>query len=146
MLPQDFAGWIGPAAQLICRRYRLFASVCVAQAALESGWGRYVIGRYNVFGRKWNGQGPYIEKTTQEYLHGEWLTMVDKFADYQNLEEAIDDWCLLITEEPLYADCLHFLQDRDGFVYALGPVYATDPDYAVKVLRIIKAYGLENLD
>lgn len=146
MTPQEFISWLGPAAQLTCKQYRLFASVCVAQAALESGWGKYKIGEYNLFGRKWAGQGAYIEKTTQEYLNGQWVTIVDKFIDYTSLEEAIADWCILLTQEPLYADCLNYLQDRDGFVKAVGAVYATDPEYADIVLRIINTYDLSKLD
>jgi flagellum-specific peptidoglycan hydrolase FlgJ len=146
MTPQEFIAWLGPAAQVICKQYRLFASVCVAQAALESGWGKYTIGEYNLFGRKWDGHGSYIETTTQEYLNEQWVTITDKFADYANLEEAIADWCMLLTEEPLYADCLNYLQDREGFVKTIGPVYATDPAYADKVLSIIDTYGLAELD
>lgn len=146
MTPQEFISWLGPAAQSTCSQYRLFASVCVAQAALESGWGKYTIGQYNLFGRKWDGHGEYIEKTTQEYVNGQWITIMDKFADYASLEDAVADWCVLLTEEPLYADCLNYLEDREAFVTTVGAVYATDPEYAAKVLRIINNYNLAELD
>ena len=146
MSPQEFIDWLGPAAREVCRRYGLFASVCVAQGALESGWGKYIIGRYNLFGRKWNGQGAYLELDTKEYLNGQWVTVTDTFQDYSSLEEAIEDWCVLLTEEPLYAGCLAYLNDREGFVTAVAKVYATAPDYAAKVLRIIEGYRLAELD
>jgi flagellar protein FlgJ len=146
MTAQEFIQWLGPAARDLCRKYSLLASVCVAQGALESGWGQYIIGQYNLFGRKWNGAGAYVEKTTQEYLDGEWQTIVDRFQDYANLEEAVEDWCILLTEEPVYALCLDYRFDLEQFVQMLGPIYATDPDYAGKLLSIVRTYRLEEWD
>lgn len=146
MSPEEFIAWLGPAARQVCREYDLPASVCVAQGALESGWGRYVIGEYNLFGRKWNGSGTYIEKTTEEYIDNDWQIITAKFQDYSSLEEAIADWCVLITEEPVYASCLDYRRDVESFVRTLGPVYATDPDYAEKVLVTIHANDLTSLD
>lgn len=146
MSPDEFVAWLAPAAQTACRPYQLPASVCIAQAALESGWGQYVIGDYNLFGRKWNGTGPYIEKVTEEYSDGEWLTVAAKFQDYSSLTEAIEDWCILITQEPVYAPCLVYRDDVEGFVQVLAPVYATDPNYADKVLATISANNLTQFD
>ena len=146
MTAEEFIEWLGEAARRTCGSYGLFASVCVAQAALESGWGQYIIGKYNLFGRKWGGSGAYIEQTTQEYEEGEWITIVDKFQDYDSLDAALADWCVLITEEPVYAPCLQYLNDREGFVAVLGPIYATDPDYAEKIMSIISSYSLAVLD
>jgi len=146
MTPEEFVDWLAPAAKTICARYNLFASVCIAQGALESGWGDAVIGRYNLFGRKWNGTGRYIEVFTQEYYDGEYQTIVAKFQDYDTLEEAIEDWCILITEEPVYEPCLEYQNDLEEFVRTLGPIYATDPDYADKVLSTIYANDLTEYD
>lgn len=55
MEADEFINFIGDAAGNICAEYNLPASVCIAQAAIESGWGKYCIGNYNYFGRKWNG-------------------------------------------------------------------------------------------
>lgn len=146
MIPEEFIAWLAPIAQAICRQYQLFASVCIAQGALESGWGQYVIGQYNLFGRKWNGAGPYVEKATQEYYNGEWQTIIARFQDYASLDEAIADWCILITEEPAYAECLSYIDDRESFVRVLAPVYATDPEYAEKILATIAANDLAQYD
>lgn len=146
MDPDEFIAWLAPAACSVCPSYRLPASVCVAQAALESGWGKYCIGNYNLFGRKYNGSGPYIEEVTEEYINGEWLTVTAKFQDYASLGEAVQDWCILITQEPAYAVCLDYLDNVEKFVQNLAPIYATDPDYADKVLATIRANNLTQFD
>ena len=149
MDPEEFINSIGNAAGNICAEYNLPASVCIAQAAIESGWGKYCIGNYNYFGRKWNGWGNYTEQKTQEYVNGEYETIIDKFQDYDSLENAIKDWCVLMTEEPAYADALAEWEstwDVEAFIRAMAPVYATDPDYADKIISTINANNLMRFD
>ena len=144
MLPEEFVAWLAPTAQRICPAYDLPTSVCIAQGALESGWGKYTIGQFNIFGRKWNGVGAYIEVETEEYYDGQWQTIVAKFQEYDNLEEAVEDWCILITLEPVYSACLEYRTAVESFVHLLGAIYATDPQYAGKVLATITANNLED--
>jgi len=144
MSSEEFIAWLAPEAQIICRKYDLPVSVCVAQGALESGWGKYIIGQFNLFGRKWNGVGAYIEVKTEEFYDGQWQTVVAKFQDYATLSEAVEDWCILITEEPVYRACLEYRTEVEEFVRILGPIYATDPEYAVKVLLTIAANHLKD--
>lgn len=149
MAPDNFIEMIGNAAGKICADYNLPASVCIAQAALESGWGEYVIGNYNYFGRKWNGWGNYTEQETQEYFNGEYETIIDKFQNYDFLEDAIKDWCVLMTEEPAYTDALAQWESTwnvEAFVRAMASVYATDPNYAEKILSTINANNLMRFD
>lgn len=149
MTPDEFIDFIGDTAGRICAKYNLPASVCIAQAILESGWGRYCIGQFNYFGRKWNGWGNYVRQQTTEYINGEYVTIYDKFQSYESLEEAIRDWCILITEEPAYADALAEWRNRwvvEDFVYVLAPVYATDPNYADKIVATIEANDLYRFD
>ena len=149
MTPDEFIDFIGDTAGKICAKYNLPASVCIAQAILESGWGRYCIGQFNYFGRKWNGWGNYVRQQTTEYINGEYVTIYDKFQSYESLEEAIKDWCILITEEPAYADALAEWRSRwvvEDFVYVLAPVYATDPNYADKIVATIEANDLYRFD
>lgn len=150
MTPDEFINWLGPKAATVAHKWNLPASVLIAQGALESGWGRYVIGDYNIFGRKWNGIGPYIVTETQEWsdTYG-YYTIEDRFQDYNSLEEACEDWCILMAEEPAYAEAWQIWSntfDVASFVYAMGSVYATDPDYANKVLSIIDANTLQAYD
>lgn len=149
MEPEEFIELIGNPAGKICANYNLPASVCIAQAAIESGWGRYCIGNYNYFGRKYNGWGNYVTKETQEYINGQYETITDRFQSYDSLEDAVKDWCALMTDEPLYAEALaewHKTWDIGAFVEAMAVVYATDPDYARKVMVTIRANDLERFD
>ena len=151
MTPDEFIDFIGDTAGKVCAEYNLPASVCIAQAILESGWGRYCIGQFNYFGRKWNGWGNFVRQQTTEYDYDSChcITIYDKFQSYSSLEEAIRDWCVLITEEPAYSNALAEWQQNwnvEDFVYALAPVYATDPDYAHKIIATINANNLYRFD
>ena len=151
MTPDEFIDFIGDTAGKVCAEYNLPASVCIAQAILESGWGRYCIGQFNYFGRKWNGWGNYERRQTTEYDYDSchYITIYDKFQSYSSLEEAIRDWCVLITEEPAYSNALAEWKSNwnvEDFVYALAPVYATDPDYAHKIIATINANNLYRFD
>ena len=146
MTCEEFIDWIAPVAQRICKSYGLPASVCISQSAIESGWGDYSIGNYNLFGRKWNGSGNYIEVPTREYYDGEWCTINAKFQDYNSLDEAIEDWCILITQEPCYQEVNNHLGNIEDFVRTLAPIYATDPNYANGILNTINACDLTQYD
>lgn len=149
MTPDEFITFIGNTAGKVCAEYNLPASVCIAQAILESGWGKYCIGQYNYFGRKWNGWGNYEKQQTTEYENGEYVTIYDKFQSYSSLEEAIEDWCILITEDYKYSDVIvswHENWSVKDFVYTLAPIYATDPDYAYKIMATINANNLTRFD
>lgn len=146
---ENFIEYIAPAAQKICPKYNLPASVCIAQAILESGWGKYCVGDYNYWGRKWGGWGNYAVYSTDEYINGEWVTINAKFQSYDSLEQAVEDWCQLIREEPCYAparDAWHAPWILTDFVNALAGVYATDPGYANKVMDTITYNNLMQYD
>ena len=142
----EFINWLAPVAQEICKSYGLFPSVLIAQGALESGWGKYIIGNYNLFGRKWNGEGNYIEKETQEWDGSQYITITAKFQDYDTLDEAVEDWCILLTQEPCYQEVNNHLDSVEDFVRTLAPIYATDPNYANGILNTINACDLTQYD
>ena len=149
MTPEEFIEWLAPSAVAQCKPYNLPPSVVIAQAALESGWGNYTIGEYNLFGRKAVADDHYIIVQTEECYNGNWVTIEDAFKLYGSLLEAIDDWCILITQEPAYLPAWGIwcaTGDVEQFVYAIGPVYATDPEYAQKVMATIRANDLLQYD
>ena len=145
MTPEEFIDWLAPVAQRICPRYKLYASVCIAQAAMESGWGRYTIGDYNIFGRKAADGDLFTEVRTEEYYDGELVSVVDKFKLYGSLEEAVEDWCLLLTQEPVYVGHVDN-NSLETFVQTMAPIYATNPDYARDILATIAASRLTQYD
>ena len=145
MEAQEYLDMMSPAAKTICEKHGLPWQVVTVQGAMESGWGETVSGKLNFFGRKWGGWGTYTECPTWEVEEGVEVEIVARFQDYDTPEQAIEDWCILIEEEPCYAPALNVWKetsDIEEFVYALGPIYATDPEYANKIWCTILANGL----
>ena len=121
------------------------AHFMIAQAALETGWGRAELRfsdgtpTYNLFGikagRGW--RGAVAEATTTEYLNGAAQKTVERFRAYSSYAEAFRDYASLLASNPRYAGVLN-QQDPAGFARGLQQAgYATDPMYAEKLERII---------
>lgn len=146
MKTQEFINWLVPAAKDVCCQYRLPASVCIAQGALESNWGEAVIGKYNLFGRKWNGIGRFIEVSIQEFQDDGYQIAVAKFKDYDSLAEAVTDWCLLIREDIRYYACRKAKGDYGKFVAAFSAHTSPDRTYHDKLLATIHANQLRQYD
>lgn len=149
MEPERFINMIGDTCRNVCLAYNLPASVCIAQAILETGWGEYLSGSYNYFGRKAvSGDDQEIQET-EEYINGHYVTVTAGFKNYSCLKDAVEDWCYLIREEGVYKNAVNSWDSTwnlTQFVTALAKVYATDPDYAQKVLDTIAANDLTVYD
>lgn len=146
MTPDEYLAWIIPAAKSSCEFYGLPWQVVVAQGAIESQWGKYGIGNggFNLFGRKWGGWGNYTEEETEEVYDGERQTITAKFQSYDSLEQAINDWCELMEwgDYKPFSDQFKIDGDLNAFVSGVASIYATDPEYASKILDTIKACDL----
>lgn len=142
---QDFINMVSEPAQEACSESGLPWQVPVAQSAIESSWGEDVSGVNNYLGRKWGGEGTYTECNTQECIEGEVIDTVAKFQDYDDIAGCFKDWCVLVEEEPCYADALavwNNTQSIEQFICAFAPIYATDPNYADKIWDTINACEL----
>ena len=144
MSPSDFFEWIAPTATKICFEYNLYPSVCMAQGAIESGWGEATIGEFNLFGRKAvRGDKSITLQTSEQNEDGSWYEIDAPFKLYDSLDEAIRDYCILLTEEPCYMDALRFIgKDRDAYIEAMASVYATSQEYANSIKNTIAANDL----
>ncbi|MCK9284396.1 MAG: flagellar assembly peptidoglycan hydrolase FlgJ [Rhodocyclaceae bacterium] len=147
---RDFVNRIWPHAAEASRATGVPAHFMVAQAALETGWGksepRYGDGRpsYNLFGikagRNWNG--PVVEADTTEYVNGVARNQAERFRAYGSYGEAFRDYANLLAANPRYAGVLGS-QDGSAFARSLQQAgYATDPLYAAKLERIISGTTL----
>lgn len=143
--PVDFIRNLLPQAEAAARELGISAKTLVAQAALETGWGKHQIKNadgspsYNFFGIKAHGQwnGASVSKTTQEYSGGTAHAEVAAFRSYSSPAEAFNDYVKFIKSNPRYADALQ--HGGDGHRYAEGlqrAGYATDPAYAQKIGKI----------
>jgi peptidoglycan hydrolase FlgJ len=117
----------------------------VAQAALETDWGRSVPrdanGRssHNLFGVKASGEwnGSSVSSTTQEFQGGAVRATTAEFRAYSSPAESFQDYVALLQNDPRYATALNTGGNVAAFAQALQRGgYATDPDYARKVSAV----------
>jgi flagellar protein FlgJ len=128
------------------------AHFMIAQAALETGWGRAQLRStdgaptYNLFNIKAgpNWKGPVVELPVTEYANGRAYTENARFRVYGSYAEAFRDYASLLRNSPRYAGVLG-QRDAAGFAQELQRAgYATDPHYADKLTRIIEGATLRN--
>jgi flagellar protein FlgJ len=123
------------------------AKFMLGQAALETGWGRRVIrnadgsSSNNLFGIKagpgWKGK--VATAVTTEYVNGRAHTKVEKFRSYASHADAFKDYARMLSNNPRYEKVLAHGGDAATFAHGLQRAgYATDPQYAAKLSRIIK--------
>jgi flagellar protein FlgJ len=149
---REFVGRIWPHAVETSRATGIPAHFLVAQAALETGWGRaeprLADGRpsYNLFGVKsgpsWTG--PVAEASTIEYVDGLAQRQTARFRAYGSYAESFRDYAAMLQSNPRYAG-IGGGQDAVAFARGLQRAgYATDPAYADKLARIIGGNTLRN--
>jgi len=143
--PQEFIESVLPHAEKAAKELGIPARVLVAQAALETGWGRHQIRNadgtpsYNLFGIKadsgWTGDK--VGTITSEYENGQFEKQSANFRAYGSVAEAFDDYAHFLKSNPRYGDALRHQGSAHQFVNGLQKAgYATDPGYASKIMRI----------
>ena len=150
VLPQahveQFVSRMLPAAQRASQASGVPAQLIMAQAALESGWGKREIrsedGKtsFNMFGIKAdkNWKGPVVEATTTEYVNGVAQKTQARFRAYGSYEESFADYARFLTSNPRYANVLAS-PDAAAAAHGLQRAgYATDPNYGGKLVRIME--------
>jgi len=147
MPPSAFISMLAQAAQECMRRTGIPASITLAQAALESGWGAAVRGN-NLFGIKadksWTG--PTVSFATTEHLDGRDVHLTDKFRKYDSYVESMVDHGRFLLANPRYRSCFKETTGM-GWATALQKAgYATDPEYAKKLQATIRARNLAFYD
>ncbi len=146
--PERFCALLGPVAAASFRATGVPASVTLAQAALETGWGAATIGdAKNLFGIKGTGPAGSVTVPTQEWENGRYITINSSFRKYNTWQESFDDHAKLVTTASRYANCLNYRNDPDQFARELQKAgYATDPEYANKLISIMRANNLYQYD
>ena len=115
----------------------------VAQAALESGWGRYGIG-HNVFGIKASAgwKGPVlVRRTAEEHPDGSVYYVDASFRDYPSYAASIADHFAFLRDNSRYAAAGVFAAKTDDEYFAAlkRAGYATDDDYVSKLMAMVKS-------
>lgn len=135
-----------PVARQTKQDWSVPIAALIAQGALESGWGRSVVSNA-YFGIKGKSLQGSVEFTTQEFIDGKSVKLKDSFRSYKNLSEAADDYGRFLNENPRYSKAFLHKNDPQAFINAIAASnYATDPEYANKLISIIRRYELGKYD
>lgn len=133
------------AAQAGETKWRVPASVSLAQWALESGWGAHSPGN-NPFGIKAMPGYGVQTFTTHEVVHGHLVPSVARFAAFTDLAQAFECHAMLLATAAVYGPAMTALPDIAAFVLSMAAHYATDPQYAAKIMAIINGHNLTQYD
>ncbi|MDH3747762.1 MAG: glucosaminidase domain-containing protein [Gammaproteobacteria bacterium] len=142
---ESFARDVWPHAKRIAARLNVAPEGVLAQAALETGWGKHVMARrdgessFNLFGIKagsdWSGDS--VARRTLEFDGGVARHEFAQFRAYGGVGETFDDYADLLTANPRYSDVRDHGANIASFANALqSSGYATDPKYADKISRV----------
>jgi len=138
---QKFISGLMPHAEAAARELGVDPRNLIAQAALETGWGRSQPGgdSHNLFGIKaganWNGAS--VQANTEEFDAGVASRDVASFRAYGSPRESVEDYVRLIRDNPRYAGAMNTGSDVQAFGNALQRGgYATDPDYVRKLAAV----------
>ncbi len=159
---EKFIRTIGTLAQAEAKRRSkwVLPSICIAQAAIETGWGTSkLMSKANAFfGIKWTrgcGYDAYSSKTNEVY-NGSTCTITAAFRAYDSLADSVKDYYDLLTGLSYYRDMVNNSDYRTA-VWGIDNngddntkdgifMYATDPDYQSKIVNIIESYNLTEWD
>ena len=164
MTEQEFINMIGPKATNDYKESGILASITVAQACLESGYGstELAVNANNLFGMKttlsgntwtsvWDGVSKYTKKTQEEYTPGQITTITADFRKYPNIDNSIKDHSLYLSQakngsklryegligEKNYKTAIQIIKDGG---------YATDSSYVSKICNLIERWNLTQYD
>ena len=144
VIPESKLNWIkglqkhARAAQAVWKGMR--AEVCLAQAALETAWGLRPIDRYNLWGIKSLAWIPgSVEVVTHEWCKEtkSRIELKQRFAAFKDIEEAFNAYGRLLSNSPTYEEARE-ANTLEEYVNKLAKRWATDPEYAKKIMWIIK--------
>ncbi|WP_309044349.1 flagellar assembly peptidoglycan hydrolase FlgJ [Marinobacter sediminicola] len=152
--PEHFVSTLLPVAESIAADTGISPKLMVAQAALETGWGRHMIRgdgnqpSFNLFGIKADSrwQGDAVTITTTEFREGVPMKERADFRAYPDYESSFRDYVAFLESNPRYRDVLASADQPDVFARKLQEAgYATDPQYGDKINRIMNRDSLMTL-
>lgn len=149
----EFIKGLVPHAQKVQKNYGILASIVISQAIHESNWGKSGLATNgkNLFGIKGSYNGQFVTMRTHEYSNGKKIWIDAKFRKYPSWYESMEDLA------KLYINGVSW--DRNKYKKILGEKdyskaanaiqsagYATDPNYASKIIKTIESNNLTQYD
>ncbi|MBS9335723.1 glycoside hydrolase family 73 protein [Fructobacillus papyrifericola] len=149
---QQLKAW-APYAQKMQQQYGVFASISLAQAALESDYGQSALAQkaHNLYGVKAASGQASVTMPTKEYQDGTWVTVDAAFVSYPSWQASMLAHAQLLKQgtswnPTQYAHVLSAQTYQDAAKGLMTDGYATDPDYATKLVQVIEKYKLHRFD
>ena len=155
-----FLNMIAPIAVAQAKKHngQIYASVCIAQAIHESGWGTSTkMVRANAlfgikvgksaykFGTAWKGKA--YKTGTTEYYDGKNPTKItDFFRAYDNVTDATEDYYDMLCHCKRYKPALNQSSPQKCIEAIVSGGYATGPQYAKRIMELIRSYNLTIYD
>ncbi|MBB4811583.1 flagellar protein FlgJ [Pseudomonas rhodesiae] len=141
----EFVATMLPMAEAAAKRIGIDPKYLVAQAALETGWGKSVMraedgsSSHNLFGIKagksW--QGGQARAITSEFRDGAMVKETAQFRSYDSYQDSFHDLVTLLQSNDRYKEVVKSADNPERFVRELQKAgYATDPNYANKISQI----------
>ncbi len=146
--PEDFIEKVKPYAEQAAQKLGIDSRVLIAQAALETGWGRHVIHRdsgessFNLFNIKASEEWKQdkVVVSTLEFDGTVAKQEQAQFRVYQNMADSFEDYTQFIGEKPRYANAIAQGDNPYRYLQELQHAgYATDPEYAKKVWNVYRS-------
>ncbi|MFC3031848.1 flagellar assembly peptidoglycan hydrolase FlgJ [Pseudoalteromonas fenneropenaei] len=144
--PESFIEQVWHYAKDAAKKIGLNPAVMVAQAALETGWGKHVIQKAdgsssnNLFNIKSDSswQGDKAQKQTLEFEQGLPVKKQAHFRAYDSIKDSVEDFVDFLQSNPRYQQALENTHKPESFLDALQQAgYATDPNYATKIKNVL---------
>lgn len=152
MEAQEFINLVAGSARQTYLTHHVLPSITIAQAILESGWGKKVpidstTGRssYNLFGIKGTGTAGSVNVVTKEEVNGKIVTQTAQFKAYYNYQQSLDDHADFL-QKPLYKKVIMATTPEEAAEALQKAGYATDSKYAEKLTTLVRTYDLSQYD
>lgn len=152
---KEFINNLAHHAKVLSKKYNLYASVMIAQAIHESGWGLSALSlppNYNLFGIKGHYKGKSVVMKTWEEVNGSPLWINAEFRKYPSYYESMEDNAKLLRNgldwnKDYYKGAWKEVASgyRDVTKWLTGR-YATDSQYNAKLNKLIVDYNLTQYD
>ncbi len=148
----DFVQQLWPWAREAAEKLGVAPAALLAQAALETGWGRHIMpsgkggSAFNLFGiktgRRWDGESVNIG--TLEFEQGVAVRKKDRFRAYESFGDSFNDYVGFLKSNPRYSKALESTADSKAFFRELQKAgYATDPRYAAKLTTVLESRDMQ---
>jgi hypothetical protein len=144
---QDFLDMAASPAEITASKWGVPASVLLAQSALESGWGKHVKNNayFGIKGKSPSGDS--VSFNTTEVINGKVIHIKDTFRAYADYAESADDYGRFLSENKRYKSAFSYSDKPNSFINAIAKAgYATDPNYAPKLIHLMECYDLYEFD